>query len=72
MHILGWSCSSAIPARDLYVLGDVKLCFPKQHAEHIGMYSPLIVVKIKGMRPRRANRMMDQKFMWPSRICYFR
>ena len=36
------------------------------------MYSSLIVVKIEVIRPRCVNRIMDQKFMWPSRLCHFR
>ena len=46
--------------------------FSKKHAEHLGMSSSLNVVKIEGMRPRRAIRIMGRKFMWPSRLCHFR
>ena len=72
MHIPGWSCSSAIPGLDPFLLGDVQLCFPKQHAEHLGMSYSIIVVKIEGMRPRRANRILDRKFMSPGHLCCFR
>ena len=72
MHIPGWSCSSAIPAPDPFVLVDVQLYFPKQHAEHLGMPSSLIVNKIEGMIPRRANWILDRKFMWPSCLWHFR
>ena len=72
MHIPCLLCSSAIVAPDPYVLGYVQLCFPKQHAENLRIYYSLIVVKIEGMRPRRTNRIMDRRLMWPSGICYFR
>ena len=36
------------------------------------MSSSLLIVKEEGMRTRRANRMVGQKFMWPGLICHFR
>ena len=72
MHITGLSCSSEIPTPDPFVLGDVQLCFQKHHAENLGMSSSLIVIKMEGMRPRRGNRIMGRKFMWPTRLCHFR
>ena len=72
MHIPGRSCSSTILAPDPYVLGDVQPPPPRKHAEHLGMSSSLIVVKIEDMRHGRTNRIMGRKWMRSSRLCQFR
>ena len=46
--------------------------FLKQHAEHLKISYYLIFIQIEGMRPRRANRIIDRTFIWPSCLCHFR